>query len=100
MKITQSQLHEILHAHKRKGDKIPVMAFVGNGRSKRPTFSYYDADLLDGAALGILEPDTLQIRTAEAIAKHFEIDAASLVCWFPIDSSTQEAYAFIPPVRP
>lgn len=100
MKITQAELHDILHAHKRKGDKIPVMAFVGEGRNKRATFNYYEADLLDGAALGILDPDVLQVRTAEAIAKHFEIEAASLLCWFPIDSSIQEAYAFIPPVRP
>ena len=44
----------------------------------------------------ILEPQELQIRTAEAIAKNFEIDAAGLLCWFPLDSSIQEAYAFVP----
>jgi hypothetical protein len=97
MKTTKKELHSVLMAHKRNGTKIPVMYFYGEGKEKKAAFRYDDADWLDGAALLIFEPRDLQIRTAEAIAKNFEIDAASLLCWFPIDSSIQEAYAFVPP---
>ena len=96
MRITRSKLHETLLYHKKNGTKIPVMYFTGSGASKKASFRYDEPEWLDGAALMILEPQELQIRTAEAIDKNFEIDAAGLLCWFPLDSSIQEAYAFVP----
>lgn len=96
MRITRSKLHETLLSHKKNGTKIPVMYFTGSGASKKASFRYDEPEWLDGAALMILEPQELQIRTAEAIAKNFEIDAEGLLCWFPLDSSIQEAYAFVP----
>lgn len=99
MSISQIQLHDILHQHKRNGTRIPVLFFQGAGRAKRAAFRYDDADWLDGADLAIFDPKDLQIRTAEAIAKNFEIDASDLLCWFPIDSNIQEGYAFVPKVK-
>ncbi len=96
MKITRNELHETLLSHKKKGTKIPVMYFTGSGDSRKAHFRYDEPEWLDGAALIIMEPQDLRIRTAEAIAKNFEIDAAGLLCWFPLDSSIQEAYAFVP----